>query len=62
MYKEEIDEAKARLDKCYKRAVYRLKENVSYSPEQATPIIAGLATDVRTKSSDVVDEVYRKLG
>lgn len=62
MYKEEIDEAKARLDKCYERVAYRLKENVSYSPEQATPIIANLATDVRTKSSDVVDEVYRKLG
>ena len=62
MYKEEIEEAKARLDKCYKRVEYRLKENVSYSPEQATPIIANLATDVRTKSSEVVDEVYRKLG
>lgn len=62
MYKEEIDEAKARLDKCYERVAYRLKENVSYSPEQATPIIANLAIDVRTKSSDVVDEVYRKLG
>ena len=56
-----IEEAKHSLDECYKRVVYRTKENVSYVGNEALDKIYDVIEVVQINSQQTIDKVYNEI-
>ena len=58
---EAIESAKMQLDKCYQRVIYRVKENISYTGDQAMDKIYDVIDTITAGADVITKNVYNDI-